>query len=305
MLGGAARVDLLGQRIAPFLARWLHHTIHEKLLKLPDDVVVYPTHSGGSFCSAGPSTGDHLSSTIGEERQRNPFTAHESEKDFVEFALGGLGSYPAYYRYMGDINRRGPDVLGEAPHLASLTPLSAKHQLEEGGLLIDARPQKAFNQGHVSGAFAVPLGDNFATWVGWVVPWRSPLVFLSPNPGSHDLMVRQLIRIGYDRLNGCLAGGLEAWQQAGLPIEATDPIGLEALHQMTDQPQHSLIIDVRQNSEYRTSHISESLNIELGELTGHLDGLPREMPIITLCASGMRATIAGSILKRDGRTMSR
>ena len=72
---------------------------------------------------------------------------------------------------------------------------------------------------------------------------------------------------------------------------------------MTDQPQHSLIIDVRQNSEYRTSHISESLNIELGELTGHLDGLPREMPIITLCASGMRATIAGSILKRDGRTM--
>lgn len=302
MLGGAARVDLLGQRIAPFLARWLHHTIHEKLLKLADDVVVYPTHGGGSFCSAGPSTGDNISSTIGEERLRNPFAAFQAEKDFVEFALGGLGSYPAYYRYMGDINRRGPDVLGEVPRLASLTPLSARHQLEEGALLIDARPGKLFNQSHVSGAFAVPFGDNFATWVGWVVPWQSPLVFLSPNPGSHDMMVRQLIRIGYDRLNGYLGGGLEAWQQAGLPTEGTEPIDLEALHQMTDRPQDSLFIDVRQSNEYRAGHISGSLNIELGELTAHLDGLPRELPIVTLCASGMRATIAGSILKRDGRT---
>ena len=137
MLGGAARVDLLGNRVAPFLARWLYHTIHQKLLKLSDEVEVYPTHGGGSFCStASPSSGG-IPSTIGDERRHNPFASQTVEKDFVEHALTGLGSYPVYYRDMADINRRGPDVLGELPRLASLTALSARHQLEGDALMVD------------------------------------------------------------------------------------------------------------------------------------------------------------------------
>ena len=307
-LGGAARVDLLGQRIAPFLARWLHHTIHSKLLTLPNDVRVYPTHGGGSFCSASPPPGDNIYRTIAEERRHNPFSAHEQEEDFVKFALTGLGSYPAYYKYMADINRRGPDVLGEVPRLASLTPLSLRHQLEEGSLLVDTRSQKPFNERHIAGSFSVPLGDNFSTWVGWVVPWQKPLVFLAPDPASsdspavRDSIVRQLIRIGYDRFNGYLDGSLEAWQQAGLPLQSTNQIDLEDLRELSGHPQESLIIDVRQSKEFQDGHISGSLNIELGELSEHLDGLPRELPIVALCASGMRATIAGSILQRDGRS---
>ena len=262
MLGGAARVDLLGQRIAPFLARWLHHTIHSKLLTLPNDVRVYPTHGGGSFCSASPPPGDKIFSTIAEEWEQNPFAAHDQEEDFVQFALTGLGSYPAYYKYMADINRRGPDVLGEIPRLASLTPLSLRHQREEGSLLVDTRPQKPFNEGHIAGSFSVPLGDNFATWVGWVVPWQQPLVFLSPDPASHDSpasrdsIVRQLIRIGYDRFNGYLGGGLEAWQQAGLPLESANRIDLEDLHELSGHSPGSLIIDVRQSREFQAGHIS-------------------------------------------------
>ena len=115
-MGGAARVDLLGSRVAPFLARWLHKTIHGILLKLPDRVRVYPTHGGGSFCSAAaPQSSGQSHTTIGEERQHNPFAAKINESDFVQFALAGLGSYPSYYRYMADINRRGPDVLGGVP----------------------------------------------------------------------------------------------------------------------------------------------------------------------------------------------
>lgn len=298
--GGAARVDLLGQRIAPFLARWLHHTIHEKLLKLSDDVKVYPTHGGGSFCSASPRSASELPSSVGEERQHNPFVMHPEEADFIKFALTGLGSYPAYYKHMADINRRGPDVLGGIPRLASLTPLSVRHQLEEGSVMVDARPQKQFNRGHVPGAVSVPFGDTFATWIGWVVPWLSPLLFLSSDTTHHDAMVRQLIRIGYDRLNGYLAGGLEAWTQARLPTESTEEIGLERLKAFNEQAE-GLIVDVRQRNEFHAGHIKGSLNIELGELTEHLDGLPRELPIVTICASGMRSTIAGSILRRDGR----
>jgi hydroxyacylglutathione hydrolase len=301
MPGGAARVDLLGQRVAPFLARWLYHTIHDKLLQLPDEVKVYPTHGGGSFCSASPSPGSNVPSTIGQERQHNPFAINMEEAGFVQFALSGLGSYPAYYKHMADINRRGPDVLGGVPRLASLTSLSVRHQLEGGAVLIDARPQKQFNQSHVPGAFAVPFGDNFAVWVGWVVPWLRQLILLAADPAHHDAMVRQLIRIGYDRLNGYLAGGLAAWESARLPTEATDQIDIESLRQLRERSPEALIIDVRQRNEFQSGHINGSLNIELGELAGHLDGLPRELPVVTLCASGMRATIAGSILKRDGR----
>ena len=302
IMGGAARVDLLGSRVAQFLARWLHQTIHGKLLKLPDSVRVYPTHGGGSFCSAATTQGsDKTSTTIGEERERNPFAAQTEESDFVQFALAGLGSYPSYYRYMADINRRGPDVLGGVPQLASLTPLSVRNQLGENALLVDTRQERLFNDEHVPGSFAVPFGGNFSSWLGWLLPWRQPLILLQPDPAHQDAMVRQLIRIGYDRINGFLAGGFEAWKSAGLPTESAKGIDLETLKDLSGQDHAPMILDVRQRSEYHAGHIKGALNIELGELQDHLDGLPREIPLITVCAAGMRASMAGGILQRDGR----
>ena len=302
IMGGAARVDLLGSRVAPFLARQLHQTIHGKLLKLPDSVRVYPTHGGGSFCSAAaPQSSGQSHSTIGEERQHNPFAAQTEEGDFVQFALAGLGSYPSYYKYMADINRRGPDVLGGVPQPASLTALSARNQLSENVLLVDARQERLFNDEHVPGSFAVPFGGNFTSWLGWLVPWHQPLILLSPAPEHQDAMVRQLIRIGYDRINGFLAGGIDAWKSAGLPTESAKGIDLETMKGLSDQDDAPMILDVRQRSEYHAGHIKGALNIELGELQEHLDGLPRDIPLITVCAAGMRASMAGGILQRDGR----
>jgi rhodanese-related sulfurtransferase len=223
------------------------------------------------------------------------------EADFVQFALTGLGSYPAYYQYMADINRRGPDVLGGIPRLPSLTPLSAWHQLEEGAILVDSREHRLFNRSHVPGSISVLYGDSFSTWVGWVVPWHTPLVFLCGGPENHDGLVRQLIRIGYDRLSGYVLGDLDAWVRAGLPVEGTEPMDVDGLQKFRQQAPGALIIDVRQHREFQFGHIPGSMNIELGELSAHLDGLPRALPIVVLCASGMRATIAGSILRRNGR----
>ena len=114
-------------------------------------------------------------------------------------------------------------------------------------------------------------------------------------------MVRQLIRIGFDRVHGFLAGGIEAWKSAGLPVEITNTLKLDDLRQAQDLPAPPLVIDVRQRSKYTQGHIPGALNIELGELQEHLGGLPRELPVVTVCAAGMRATTAGSILQRDGR----
>jgi len=301
MLGGAARVDLLGTKIAPFLARWLHNTIHEKLLKLPDDVKVYPTHGGGSFCSAAAHAAGEIPTTNARERLTNPFAAEVEETSFVKFALTGLGSYSSYYKYMADINRRGLDILGGVPRLSSLTSLSVRNHLDSEAAFIDARPERSLNDVHVPGAFAVPHGNAMATWIGWVVPWGTPLVLLSADAGQHDDMMRQLIRIGFDRVHGFLSGGMDAWKSAGLPVEESKRLALDELKLAQDLPTAPLVIDVRQRNEYDMGHISGALNIELGEMQKHLDGLARELPVVTVCAAGMRATTATSILQRDGR----
>ena len=126
-------------------------------------------------------------------------------------------------------------------------------------------------------------------------------MLLSADASHHDDMMRQLIRIGFDRVHGFLAGGIEAWRSAGLPIEVTNILALDGLKQAQDLPAAPMVIDVRQRNEFAAGHIPGALNIELGELQEHLDGLPRELPVVTVCAAGMRATTAGSILQRDGR----
>ncbi|MQG32726.1 MAG: hypothetical protein FI717_00280 [SAR202 cluster bacterium] len=126
-------------------------------------------------------------------------------------------------------------------------------------------------------------------------------MLLSADASHHDDMVRQLIRIGFDRVHGFLAGGIEAWKSAGLPVEVTNRIGLDNLKEAHEESTAPMVIDVRQRNEFTEGHITGALNNELGELQDHLDGLPRELPLVTVCAAGMRATTAGSILQRDGR----
>ena len=128
------------------------------------------------------------------------------------------------------------------------------------------------------------------------------MIMLPENAAQHDEMVPQLIRIGFDRINGYMADGIEGWKSAGLPVEATEHLDLKRLKVVQDLPAALMIIDVRQRSEFHSGHIEGALNIELGELQDHLDGLPRELPLVIVCAAGMRATIAASILQRDGRS---
>ena len=138
-----------------------------------------------------------------------------------------------------------------------------------------------------------------------MVPWGQSLILLDADSNQQEEMVRQLIRIGYDRLNGFMDGGIDAWRSAGLPVEVSNRMEIDDLNALWSQPAAPMIIDVRQRNEFHAGHIPGALNIELGELQDHLDGLPREIPreipIVTVCAAGMRATIAGSILHRDGR----
>ena len=176
MVGTVGRTDLLGEDRRDELARAQYRSLHEQILTLPDDVPVYPTHGPGSFCSA--PAGSERTSTIGRERATNPLLLAPDENAFVELLISGLGTLPAYFRRLPEVNRRGARLYGTLPDLPRLTVEEVERQLIEGAMLIDARPIDAYASSHIPGAVSNALRPAFGTWLASVVPDDVPLVFV-------------------------------------------------------------------------------------------------------------------------------
>ncbi|WP_262062868.1 MBL fold metallo-hydrolase [Streptomyces sp. STR69] len=286
IVGSAARTDLLGADRAEELARAQYQSLR-RLAQLPDQTAVWPTHGAGSFCSAPP--GAERITTIGAQKQANSLLTAPDEDTFVRQLLAGLGSYPAYFDRLGEINRLGPAVLSTAPTLAALSAAETRQLLGQGAQIIDVRPVTDFAHGHIPGAISIPLRDQFATWLGWLLPDDTPLVFVTA-PGQ-DLaeLTWQALKIGYERL----AGHLEwpVWQAAG---GAQQTIDLLTADRIADRP----VLDIRQRAEHVAGHIPGAVGIELGELTSHTDEAPAGA--VVACGHGERAMTAASLLARAG-----
>ena len=300
IVGGAARTDLLGHDACVPLAHQLYHTLHHKLLTLPDDVAVYPTHGAGSFCAAPASS--QRTTTIGRERRANRLAQTRDEDAFVALALSGLPSYPVYYRHIRPINQRGPRVLGGVPVLAPLSAEDVQSHVERGALVLDVRPRLTFAAGHLPDAYGIELDAPLVTWAGWTIPFGAALVLVAADEAARQDAVRQLIRIGYDNLLGYLEGGLEAWARAGLPVAATTSISAAELRQRLRAGQPLTVLDVRQNDEWEAGHIPGAIHIENGRLAWDRLPLAPDQPIAVQCASGARAMLGASLLARRGFT---
>lgn len=299
IVGGAARTDLLGHDLGEPLARQLYRTLHGKLLRLADEVQVYPTHGGGSFCAA-PGANDRAT-TIGRERRTNRLAQAPSEEAFVRLALSGLPSYPAYYHHMRDVNQKGPPVLGGVPVPDPLSPQHVRQALEGGVAVIDIRPPRAFAAGHIPGSYGIPLTSPLITWAGWVVPFGSPVILVADDPAKREEAVRQLIRIGYDDLRGYLDGGIAAWQAAGLPVTRTPLIDVHALHAWTQRGDAPVIVDVRSEAEWRAGHLPGAVPIEAGRIAEAAAAqVPRDRPVVLHCGAANRATVGLSLLEQRG-----
>ncbi|MGQ0796507.1 MAG: MBL fold metallo-hydrolase, partial [Methanobacteriota archaeon] len=210
IVGGAARTDLLGRENTDGLTRKLYRTIHDKLLALPDEVVVYPTHGAGSFCVA-PASADRTT-TIGVELKQNPLVLASGEDDFVRRALDGLPSYPAYFRELRPINRRGPKVLRGLPSPKPLPPEEVDAWNKQVGAVLDVRHAQEFLREHIPTSYGIPLEAPLVTWAGWLIPYGAPLVLVARGPQDLEEATRQLMRIGFDDLRGYLKGGIPAWK---------------------------------------------------------------------------------------------
>lgn len=291
LVGAVARTDLIDPARTEELARTQYRSVR-RLLELPDDVAVWPTHGAGSFCAA-PS-GAQRTSTIGTERSTNPLMRAPDEDAFVADLLGSLGSYPPYFRRLGEANRLGPAVLPRQLRLELMEPGVVASAQGSGAVLLDVRPVSAFAAAHPAGALSIPLRPAFASWLGWLAPPDRPLILVRDVEQDSEEVLWQAAKIGYDNFVGELSGGVGAWVTAGLPtasvplIEATEGDGVR-------------VLDIRQAAEFRAGHVPGALHIELGDIPGKLDGLT-DVPTVVMCGHGERAMGAASLLAEAGLT---
>jgi glyoxylase-like metal-dependent hydrolase (beta-lactamase superfamily II)/rhodanese-related sulfurtransferase len=301
LVGSAGRSDLLGDDLAEQLARHQYRTVRS-LATLPPETRVLPTHGAGSFCvSTAPSA--ERTSTIGTELATNAALLAADEETFVRQQLGSLGRYPAYYPRMAPINRAGPPILGRLPALPALSSAEIRALAARGVWVIDTRDRVDFASGHIPGSLNVELDDGFGTYIGWIVPFGAPLVFVLPDPleETAPAAMTQLVRIGWDAPAGHLAGGIEEWIDDGNPIRSYPVAAMRDLFERRVRGDAIRVLDVRQPAEWRDDgSIPDSLQIFVADLPARMGELPPDRELWVVCTTGHRAAMAASLLDGAG-----
>ena len=289
LFGSTGRPDLLGAEHTHDLVHHQFASAHRLADELPERAHVLPTHGFGSFCSAG-STGESTASTIGEEKRQNPALTQDEER-WVDATLAGLDAYPAYYAHMGPANSAGPSAPDlSTPQAADKDTVAAR--IASGEWVVDLRTRTAFAAGHVTGTLNFGLDGQFSTYLGWLIPWGTPLTLLGDSAEQVAEAQRELVRIGIDDLQGAATGAPEEWTDG--PLGHIERAVFADLAQVRHH-RHVAVLDVRRASEYATAHIEGSVNIPLHELLDRLDEVPSG-EVWVHCAGGYRASVAASVL---------
>jgi hydroxyacylglutathione hydrolase len=299
-IGDVGRPDLrasLGWS-ADRLASMLYDSLRDKLLPLPDETLVYPAHGAGSLCGKNLST--DTVSTIGVQRKYNYALRPMSRERFIEIVTSDQPDTPAYFTYDAVLNSRERPTLDEALE-RELQPLALEDVLtlvEEGAQLLDTREQAEFEGAHLRGAINIGLGGSFATWCGSILDADRPVILVA-EPGREVEAATRLGRIGFDGVAGYLAGGMQELETAPELIERVERITAGSLAERLKASDPPLLVDVRAPREWDESHIDSALNLPLAHLAERLDELPHDHELVVYCASGYRASIATSLLRRD------
>ncbi len=301
-VGDVGRPDLLGEAEARSLAERLYDSIHSKLLPLPDGLEVYPGHGEGSLC--GRNLGGKRSTTLGYERRFNYALQPMTKEEFLRKVIEGQPPAPPYFRRMKQLNKEGPAALGALPAPCALPAGRARELIAAGAVVIDARSKEAFSGAHIPGAFAIPLDKFFSTWVGFVVPPDRPLVLVLESPAAWDAAARQLVRVGYDRLEGFLEDGMAGWELTSYPLQALAQMPAPELKRRLDAGEKIVVLDVRTDSEWQAERYPHALHIHAGYLPERWKELEKakDATVAVVCRSGHRSTIAASILQQVGFT---
>jgi hydroxyacylglutathione hydrolase len=296
-LGDVGRPDL-SKRYSPVqLAGMLYDSLHGKLLRLADDVLVYPAHGAGSLC--GRNMRAERVSTIGTERLTNYALQIKSREEFVKQLTSNLPARPAYFLQDAEINRTGASALSDLPVLPPVEPAELQTLLAEGGMALDVRPGEHFAAGHVPGSVNIALSGQFASWAGALLGLAARPVLIAESQEAVAEARMRLARIGLEDARGYLKGGVEAWRQAGLALSELPQISVEALSARL-QGSGLQVLDVRREPEWEAGHIAGASWWPLDNFKVAPPEIDRGVPIAVHCKGGYRSMIACSLLQRAG-----
>jgi len=298
-VGDVGRPDLLGKEAQEELAHQLYVSLFERLAEIPDITEIFPAHGAGSLC--GKAIGGRRSSTVGYERRYNTSLEQQPEPRWVEQLLHEMPLSPPYFRRMKQINREGPAIIGpESPGMTRWSAKSVYDRVCENCLVLDVRAKEAFAAAHIPDSINIPFGQNLPTWAGWVLPYDTPILIVAEDRSQVDDVVTHLLRVGFDDVQGFLAGGIGAWETAGLPLASLRTMSVHELDARRRDDKRLKILDVRTEREWNSGHIEGAVHIHGGTLQKRIEELEKDEPFAVVCGSGYRASIASSFLKRHG-----
>lgn len=285
-----------GEKEARELAEQLFDTLTEFYLKLPDGVTIYPGHGAGSSC--GPDIGDRRSTTIGYERKHNAFLEFQNKDELVRYTQSTATPIPTYYQPMKKLNQKGPPTFGALPPIPPLPAKTFKEAVKEHGtVLVDTRTMLGFGGGHIKGALNIGARPELSPWAGWMLKFEDKILLVLEHDEQLEKVVRYLWRVGMTNFAGYLVGGMKAWDNSGFDIE---PVPQMTVHELKEQRDGVQILDVRSPDEWENGHIPGARHFFVPDLCENLDKFDRNKPVVAYCDSGYRASLASSLLKRQG-----
>jgi len=298
-IGDVGRPDLAvkGDLTQEDLAGMLYDSLHNRLLTLDDEVILYPGHGAGSQC------GKHMSSetvsTIGQQRKMNYALQPMTKGQFIEVVTEGLDEPPAYFPQNARINREGYANIEQVMqrNLVALSIEAFKQHVQDGAWILDTRDPDMFEKGFIPQSLNIGLNGQYAVWVGSLIPFNQRLVLVS-DPGKEEEAVLRLARVGYENVAGYLEGGIKNWQDHGEQVEMVQSV--EAGEVPNLMKENYKVLDVRRNSEVESEHLEGAINVSLKDLKANIDALNKDQPYVVHCAGGYRSMIASSILKSAG-----
>jgi len=296
-IGDVGRPDLSPRHTPAELAGLLYDSLHSKLLALSDSVLVYPAHGAGSLC--GKNMRAERSSTIGTERLTNYALQIKSREEFIAQLTTNLPARPEYFSKDAEINRTGAAALSDLPELKSVSAPELAAMLRESEIALDVRPGDEFAAGHVPGSVNIALSGQFASWAGTVLGLAAHPVLIADSEQQVEEARLRLARVGIEALGGYLAGGVDAWRQAGLPLATVAQMTVEELRDSLQA--HSLrVLDVRREPEWDAGHIDGADWWPLDNFKVSAPEIDHDAPLAVHCKGGYRSMIASSLLQRAG-----
>jgi glyoxylase-like metal-dependent hydrolase (beta-lactamase superfamily II)/rhodanese-related sulfurtransferase len=298
-VGDVGRPDLSGDHTPQELATMLYQSLHEKLLKLPDDTEIFPAHGAGSLC--GRQMGSERSSTIGKQRRTNYALLAHSQEEFIHLLTDSLPPRPEYFGRDVELNRHGASSITNLPAPIPLLAPEVLRLQSEGAIVLDTRPAMEFAVAHVPGSVHIALSGQYASWAARILGLDKHIILVGEDADQLRESQLRLARVGIEHVDAYLDGGITGWLKGGYELDYIPQVSVQELAELEEkEKEHLAILDVREPGEVETGAFENSIRIPLGQLADRTSELDLSKLLVVHCKGGYRSSIASSILRRAG-----